>query len=283
MYLSQLEGYGFGDVAYETVVRVFKPASFVVTDGAPTTLAGRFEDVPQKDVKVHWDPGAFKGLVSLIHPGAVLDDFPVTVSADPGGTGRSTGQSPTLMHLTGDGASPLVEVSATYGNPYPTSFGVIASAWLYASRAFTLPNDPTPRTQKAFVMASAPIGPNGPIVLSPVVTPPMSLRINATLATADLTGVGASPIISWERPKKGAPRRYEVQIFYVDPAVATPRPVSTIMTSGRSVVIPPGVLQSGSYYTVGVTAELGAGMTIVAPFKSDHGSRATVLSGLFKP
>jgi hypothetical protein len=71
------------------------------------------------------------------------------------------------------------------------------------------------------------------------------------------TGVGLTPTFTWEAPALGTPQGYRVQVM---PAVASGSAtmvgavILTMYTSGLHAQIPLGVLQSGNYYLLRVTA-----------------------------
>lgn len=112
--------------------------------------------------------------------------------------------------------------TAQYVDPYPaawTLFGALNANFGYVA---TIPNAPPPGTTTItggyFHMDTlANLG----AAWSPTLTAPRNVKVNGQDATFDLTGLGTSPVVTWDAPATGTPTSYVVAL----------RPVSSDGTS----------------------------------------------------
>jgi hypothetical protein len=95
-----------------------------------------------------------------------------------------------------------------------------------------------------------------PDVLEPELTPARRLRIQGKDAFAPQAGVGLTPTLSWNEPRKGTPSSYVVQINMIS-APASDDAVIAIQTrvfNATSFTVPPGLLVAGKTYNASITA-----------------------------
>src|SRR5262249_17979223 len=93
-------------------------------------------------------------------------------------------------------------------------------------------------------------------VIAPVISPVRAVRINGMEFDAPRTGVGASPVITWEAPSIGTTTDYVVRVHAVDPSVdgVSVRTIAALYTKSTSLQIPASVLGGGSSYVLTITA-----------------------------
>ncbi|MFO0550653.1 MAG: hypothetical protein U0271_19825 [Polyangiaceae bacterium] len=143
------------------------------------------------------------------------------------------------------------------GSPHTT----ISSASTYRVYSLQNPVDDAPDT---LLVGSGVTGALDDITgsaVTPRLSPPRSLRIGgqATSATP-LEGVGETPVISWDSPASGTARSYFLflrdmnDLMANDGSVERKRIVAQFRTTATQVTLPPGILQSGHYYTVTIRA-----------------------------
>lgn len=281
-YVSQLVGMTDGGTVYSALKKIYKPASFTMADGATTVMpAGSFEDVPQKPFNLTWMRDAFASLGAQVHPDAQLGTDYVQLRVEPGGPDRLTSNVPALVDVAKNDGSPTVNISIQYGNPYPAGWAEIITGYTQFSRKFTLPGDPKEYQQGGFIMAEMPLNGQSDVVLEPKLSPPANITIGGMPATTDLSGVGTSPKVEWQPPSLGTASLYRIYLFEVDPALTYPKIVGTMATASTSVVLPPGLLAAGKWYTMQLVAQQNGSDT--ALFRSLRQHQAMALTSAFTP
>lgn len=103
-----------------------------------------------------------------------------------------------------------------------------------------------------------------PVLLRPKVGPVRNITINGQASgphLADLQDVGPTPLVSWDAPELGEPSSYIVRLSGLGEPAST-----TIHTLGRSVHVPPGILERGQPYIIVIEANQYEG-TASGPLK----------------
>jgi hypothetical protein len=121
--------------------------------------------------------------------------------------------------------------------------------------------------------------------VSPALGPPLAPQIAGANAFAAASGVGQTPLIAWTAPAIGTPTFYRLVVnkLGTDGSVV---PVATIFTKNTFVRVPPGVLVSGSFYALQLSAVSSNGLDPTqTPFQSNGTtqSEATLVSAMFSP
>lgn len=88
---------------------------------------------------------------------------------------------------------------------------------------------------------------------------PRNLGINGTALTADLSGVGVTPELTWEAPAKGSPDQYIVTLDQLtanssNATRASGTRTATFVLTGTRLRLPPGIILPGNTYTFSVSA-----------------------------
>lgn len=283
-HITAREAGGSGaPLPYSAVVKAFTPAPFVQVDGEPTQLSGSFEDVAQSDIAIDWKRSLWSAAIKDANPAAEVESHDILVYAEPGGAERSTSSySPTLLATT-DVESTDVTLSMSYGNPFPSGWGVVANVNTFYSVSVTVPGSGETRKLGMSMGVSAPIDAfmAGPI--EPALTPVRDVTINGKAAYETMTGVGASPTVSFSPPATGTPSAYAVFIRRVDPMdsslVAT---VAVVRTESTTVTIPPGILEKGTYYYLRIASETGRDLDVPHKARPDS-AYAEAVTGLIAP
>ncbi len=280
-YLAQLVAQGMAGVNVRSLQKIYEPPTFVMQDGMPSSFNGNFVNVPQKTTQLVWERDMFLKLIPEVHPDAALANAYVVMHAAVGGMAEPTSHVPRLAEIRTMNNTPTIQTAVNYGNPYPGGWVELATADTVVQQQFTVPNDGMMHRQTTVISNTVKVTANGETKLAPDITPPQNLMVNGMAATMALQGVGTSPKIEWQAPKTGVPTLYRVQLHRVDPATMNTRLLGQVMTTGTSFVVPPNILQSGTYYTVRVNATIGPVES--KPFQTYSGPSAGVVSGGFTP
>jgi hypothetical protein len=255
LHVTQLVTRDAGGEAYGSIGKIFTPPPFSMQDGEPTTLTGSFGDVPQTTLSVDLKRAAFAGFAKEVHPLASVFDSSFAVYAEYGGTSRvSAGIPPTLISMYDNPETPAdFAGELSYGNPFPSAWGLVATATAGFSLSVTLPGADSSKLLTGEVFCSTLLSDKGLVALSPGLGPVKDILVNGK-STADwLTGAGLTPTISWSPPAVGAAARYRVMIRRLEP-MGTSRFVSSLNTAETSVALPEGILEAGGFYYIRVFA-----------------------------
>lgn len=260
--------------------------------GAPTSTAA----LPAGT----WALSAFEAELPSVNPAATTGATPhaLTVAASPhplGAPGPAARGAPVLLRvrapLAGAGPDPTLG-ALSYGRFLDAAWSEWLGVELAASVAYTAPGAASASAEAASIGWRVPASPAPTPPWAPAVTPVRAPQLTPAGGApaslfADLTGVGATPTLSWTAPATGAPTSYAVELFRLDAAGgATVRtPVATWLTAATSVALPPGLLAAGSTYYARITARAVAGDAFAtAPLRRQEAAAwAQVLTGTFAP
>ncbi|MFZ5441336.1 MAG: hypothetical protein ACOZQL_15110 [Myxococcota bacterium] len=168
---------------------------------------------------------------------------------------------PGLIAAWTEFASADVTFNVPYVDPVPT--------WTHFVSSEVTFHVPTllPRTNSGGVSVShSDIWPlaQAPSTFSPRISPPTTLRIDGADAQRTGTFSSLTPTISWSAPTRGTPVGYQVRIFELAAAGTYTNSFDrdALLTRATSIVLPPGLLTSGSDYAVAVEAIASPGLDI---------------------
>jgi hypothetical protein len=269
-----------GGLTYTAAVKTAALPSFTLQTGKTTQVSGAFTDLAQKQVKVDWKRAAFAQVAAKAHPAATPQAIWLDIYGEPGGKDRvASGASPDLANLYDTTAPTDTTLDLHYGNPAPAGYAVVGLTQM----GYSIPVQVAGQAQKAFGFARTSVLEDalaqGPI--APVVSPPQEVTVGGKPATSDLTGVGLAPVIAWKAPAQGTPTHYLV--YLSNYKGTTSKRVATFYTTGTSVTIPLGILQSGQMYGVIIRADAYP-YADKAPFRSSPvGGFADAITSLFTP
>jgi hypothetical protein len=255
LYVTQLVTRDAGGAPYTSLAKVFTPPPFSMEDGQPTTLSGSFSDVPQKTLSIDWKRAAFVALAKDVHPWAGLFDSNFSVIAEYGGTSHITPTiPPSLLSFYGDSET-MTDFAGelSYGNPFPSAWGLAATASATFSMHVTLPGADAPKLITGEVYCSTLLGDKASLTLSPSLGPVKDILVNGKPTADWLTGAGVTPVVSWSPPATGTAASYRVMIRRLEP-MGTSRFVASLYTGETSIELPGGLLTTGYYYYIRVFA-----------------------------
>lgn len=205
---------------------------------------------------VNWHTTAFEAQASEVNPYPALaakHEFKVQLELGDPSYGIYSLTPDIVTYLPAVFAGD-VDVVLPYGNPISTPPWY---AYESVSTTFEVPQStpggtvaPSPvlsfyAAPKTTFEASEPI--------DPPISPPTSPTVDGGDFFADDALASATPTFAWSPPTTGTPTSYLLRVFSLTPA-AKRTLVGQITTSGTSVTIPPGMLQSGVYYIFTVRA-----------------------------
>jgi hypothetical protein len=255
LHVTQLVTRDAGGAPYQSIGKIFTPPPFSMEDGQPTTFTGSFSDVPQIALSVDWKRAAFGAFAKDAHPLAALSDSSFSIIAEYGGTSRITATIPPSLLSFNDSGDAAADFAGelSYGNPFPSAWGLVATASASFSLSVMLPGADAPKALTGEVFCSTLINNKSAVALSPGVGPVKDILVNG-MPTADwITGVGVTPTVSFSPPATGAAARYRVMIRRLEPMGAT-RLVGSLYTTETSIELPEGLLWEGELYYIRVFA-----------------------------
>ena len=271
--VTQLVTYADFTAAYRSVLKVFALPSFTQTDGGSVKVSGAFTSVPQKKLDISLDDVAFAALVPSVHSTAEYGGKDVRIIAEPGGERATVSPTPTLLAVK-SGQKLALPSPFFYGNPFEGKYAEVISA----GYVYTMTHTTTEGIPKQVAVA---VGKSGSLAdfadpVTPLLSPPLDIRVNDAPTSDTLTGVGQTPMISWTAPATGTPAVYIVALRRLDPGGATTKTMALFSTKETSLKLPGGLLEFGySYYVrVSVRGEFDSAV----PFRG--GTKTAYASGL---
>jgi hypothetical protein len=277
-------------VPYIAVQKALSTRGLKVVSGQPATFTGALADVTStKTAMLDWSIPALGALASAVSPTASVPHGYFHVVALPGGEryGAYTTAAP-LLYVPLDPGSPSFRVKATYGDPYPASWGRLALARMW----YVVPLSPLPG-------ANGPLGVSTSITVEdaatalvghavgPLITPPQSPTVNGRPAFGDTSGATLTPELAWSPPAMGKPDVYHLRLGRGEvmaggsPAIPT---VASFYTDATKIRIPPGLLKQGERYFVIIDAVMREGLPATRPwFSPARTAKAPCVTGWFTP
>jgi hypothetical protein len=201
-------------------------------------------------VSLDWRRDAFTALATSIHPRAKGYRDYFHIQAQPGGlTSGDLLFGPILLYFTVPLGTTEVNAGAmAFGDPFPASFGLFATAESDYSVDYQVPGGGT-FTAYAYLVSEVDVASLASPV-APLVGPVMAPRIDGQDVFTDQM-IADAPTLSWSAPAVGAATDYAVFVYHlvVRNGQAASQPAFSIRTTGTTVAIPPDLLSSGeSYY-----------------------------------
>jgi hypothetical protein len=237
--VSNLVSATAGTLKYRATRGAFEASPFTQRDGEHATVVGTFAPVPQRTISLTWNQAAFAALASDVHAGSAAAEHDLEIYAEPAGPGRASwGYRPTLLTASSTANETRDQrVDLSFGDPFPAGWpvGVQVSTWY---------GHPDARAYSVRIGSRGPLEVMARNPLGTPITPPRSLR---------LEGPRLAPRISWDPPAIGQPAVYVVSVVRKDDMDSWDLPVD-LYTQGRSVTLPPEILQAARPYFVIVEA-----------------------------
>ena len=246
---------------FQEVRRSAQTNSLGPVDASTQQLTGTLTALPATTQTVNYPASSFEALALAAHPTATLFSTYVDIGVLPayGQFGAYAGW-PDLAYMTSAPGRGDILPSFTYGNPYPSSWPQFVTAQSSARVRYSVNlgsgGTSTPRAFSVYTYAQQPL-PSGTTPITPLVGPPVDLRLNGAVATGNLTGVGLLPLLSWTAPTTGAANYYSVRLYelFATSTGSTSRlQVTGVTTTQTQLRLPPGVLVPGKSYYFEVSA-----------------------------
>lgn len=284
-------------VAALAVSKAVKLSDLTVADGATTSVTAAqatFTAPPMQSASFDFRCAEFAAYKSAAAPAANLS---ASVRCDlyalalPGGASLSYGEytsSADLLAYSTTSASDVSTGLLSFGNPFPSSYGVFGYAAASYGASYTAPGGTIATTITATVSRRAPLAEltAGPITV--LVGPPTSLRIDGADATMTPAAVTTTPTLSWSPPQIGTPSHYEVNVIRLSLRTGTTRTIQTafarFFTTETRLVLPAGVLTAGESYVFSIGSQLRPGADPQRPLRGAlPSSSAVALTALMTP
>jgi hypothetical protein len=175
----------------------------------------------------------------------------------------------------------------SYGMPAVGTWTPIFTMFFHMAKNYALPGL-TP-TQYVFDGATdeEPLGNPDMLAVHAAVTPPRNVKMNGTLMTSPLTGVGTMPVVTWDPPRVGTPSGYRAYLSQLTASgsATTTTFLANLNTETTSVQIPPGLLTAGGVYLLEIRARHKVGLDLAASPERDSlpGAGANCVTETFSP
>ncbi|NOK13575.1 fibronectin type III domain-containing protein [Corallococcus exercitus] len=249
-----------GPLAYQSVVSSAHLPSFSFTPDGTTSLplAATLAPVRQTPFSLEWRLSEFSRWRTDSNPTGTINLSSMSLLPAPFGYQHGwVGYQGELFNLwLPRGEDGVIASRFAYGNPYPSSWGVVGTI-SYSFRSAT-----------PVVVGSRTHYPSGNIFITdrmdhliagpiqPGISPPRELRIDGVDAYVPRVVGTNQPVISWRAPAMRAPRNYVVSVLQlISTYAATPTLRFYVPGDRTQVRLPPGLLLPGTNYYVRVTAD----------------------------
>jgi hypothetical protein len=260
-----------------------------ITDGVDNPIVANLADAPRANFAAHLAIAQFENAATAGHPAAAIIDNGFYLMAQPGGLGYGYfGNSAQLLeYWPAIGSSDMDSGMLSYGNPFPSSWGVYGTFETRFAVSYSIPGAAMPVVVHGGIVYAADLNMLSSSGAAPPVGPVQNLQVNGMPASGPLTGVTPTPTITFTRPSIGTAHSYLVRIRAVTMAVGMApqtQDVASFTTQGTSVTVPAGILTAGNYYVIRVTAIFSPRDSFDAPDRGHfpYGT-ADALSGLIQP
>jgi hypothetical protein len=90
--------------------------------------------------------------------------------------------------------------------------------------------------------------------LVPVLGAPRDANVNGRRLEFDVTGLGATPTVSWTAPSVGTPAWYRLRWFLVTTTMTAGQAPTVFWTKATRLEVPPMVLNPGDFYVLELAA-----------------------------
>jgi hypothetical protein len=274
--LTQLATHGFGPIAYQSAARTFTAPPFAITNGGNASLAGTFTTVPETSAaNMSVDLRDFDGLLRVSFPQALgYPIYAIQVLPEAASRGLYHDAPDALQWLPGYG-TPLMplHVSGPYGDPYPAAWTRVES-FIYYDVMMEGAVQVDAQLQIDRVQSTQPF--------TPVVGPVRAPMIDGGNFYLSHAKVGETPNLTWTAPSLGTPTAYTVRVDRV--SGSNLQTVAVLDTPSTSVVIPPGIMHTGSSYVFEIDAAITPIDITKQPFTTGlPDAHANVMSQIMTP
>jgi hypothetical protein len=267
---------------YLSLAKALELPAFSMANAQSTTLSGSLSNVTQATLGVDFKISQFEAALAAGNPSATLAFSHINLLAQHESSRSWLGLAPNLVIFYASSSNDLV-ASFSYGNPFPSAYGLMLQGLSVFSRSYTV-GGATGNVDAALSLLTAPTA-------STTLAPSLGTVQNPKIADADAlvarSGVGLRPKVSWSPPTLGTPTIYLLTVLRVFDSGGTlgRTMVGRVLTTKTEVVLPPGILAAGNSYVFRFSALArgaidGARQPLLSALPE---SQADVLSGLVTP
>ncbi len=226
----------------------------------PATVA--LDEVVQQPITARFDQGSFEEAAVEVHPEAVALEGRWLLDAHLGAFGPNTISTgaPDLATVSSSPGAGVISLDLTWGNPFPRAFTPFVSV---AVRFEALYRAPQPdggfspsRSETAVVSRVVSLEAASQTLDAPLM-PVRNVRVDGVTIDDQFPHVAATPLVSWEPPRRGSPTIIDLQAVALDPGVTTLRtegPTLRVVGDVTSLRLPPGFLDPGAVQYLRLTA-----------------------------
>lgn len=254
---------------YSTVVRSLYLPPFSFDGSGYLPVSGTFQSLPMKEFSLDWRLSAFTSQAAAAHPAASISytNFSIYPAAHGLDAAGWVGYSGELLTLDmPDNHSSDFSGQLVYGNPFPSTWGEVASGGVSFVVEYTVPGATEPLgysanlsvTDRASALSGQP--------LQPRILQPRAMKIDGGDASESRPLALGSHVISWQPPASGQVSAYRMRLmqYQVESGWARRKGLVTFaVTPGvTSVQLPADVLKPASYYLIELSAVSIPGYTV---------------------
>lgn len=255
--LAQLTPRQLGDLTYLSLSRALT-TSVEMIQGGETRITGTLTAPPAGAARVELRQDAFEAMADDVRAGAVPSGASFIVDVSPGGQRVNLG-TPDLALLTLPAGHGDTVLPVEFGNPYPASFPLFT----FTSVSFQAPfqgideSGALVERQRSSSIFAWEFVERGRATLAPLLAPVRDIAIDGRGPSDHIRTTSATPVLSWDRPRRGRPDAYQIRVVRViGVAPFTQAGIARLVVGPdvRRVRIPAGVLQPGEHYLFRVAA-----------------------------
>jgi hypothetical protein len=238
-----------------------------MVDGTSTTVNGGFLDIAQtSSLRLNWRRSALAAMTAQFNPSASVVGTELGLWTTP--LGLTQGIPGTAFQLLTYDSGPVAATTdidlgdAAYGNPFPSSWPLLAETYFVFSVSYLAPgaSNPTALVRSAYTANST--LPTATTPITPLQGPPLNPRINGKDLFANQVAVGTTPTIAWDAPSLGAPTGYALRLLELRNVGGNSNLVTRAIfrTPLRTFTVPPGLMVAGSTYVFTISAARNPGV-----------------------
>lgn len=267
-YITQLTTRSIGTEKYRALGKIWNLPATTMVDGATTTASGGFLDIAQtSSLRLNWRRSALAAMTAQVNPSASVVGTEIGLWTTP--LGLNEGIPGTAFQLVTYDSGPTTATTdldlgdATYGNPFPASWPLLAETYFVFSMSYLAPGATTAvRTPRSAYTATSTL-PTATSPIVPLLGPALNPRINGKDLFSNQVAVGSTPTLTWDAPSLGAATGYVVRVLELRAVAGASRLLSraTFRTPLRTFTVPPGILVPGSTYVFSITAQRNPGVS----------------------
>ncbi|MBN1208767.1 MAG: hypothetical protein JXB05_28150 [Myxococcaceae bacterium] len=282
LYLLQKLRRAEGDFNYFAIARAQALSDVTFrADGQASAVAVAFDAVAQQQLTVDWRRSSFEEHRAAVHPLAV----PLAASSvrhslllAPAVGGLSegvVGYAGELLSGNLPAGGEDVSLTLEYGNPFPATWGVVASVVHRYQVPVRLSEQGPSGTVGVSMKDQSELSAFASRPVQARLSPPTKLQVDGANAQEERVLASLMPVFTWDPPAVGTADAYELRIFRLGtppsaPDVLRAETVATFLTAQRQVRVPPGVLQAQQAYVVRISALRTPGVDLTrTPYRLD--------------